>query len=131
MLSDCNRPFESLGIVGNIPQSLSVAVPSRICSSPSGATPLLGMRIGVKDLFDIAGLRMTLSNRAFYAASTPAQTTAPAIQKLLDAGAVMVGTTKCSSMKTLQKQSTSKHPTTQEVMAISLRLEVAVEELLL
>ena len=56
------------------------------------------MRIGVKDLFDIAGSRMILSNRAFYAVSTPAQTTAPAIQKLLDAGAVMVGTTKCSSM---------------------------------
>ncbi|KAK0511023.1 hypothetical protein JMJ35_006575 [Cladonia borealis] len=93
-----DRPFESLGIVGTIPHSLSVAVPSRICSSPSAATPLLGMRIGVKDLFDIAYLRMTLSNRAFYAASTPAPTTAPAIQKLLDAGAVMVGTTKCSSM---------------------------------
>ena len=41
---------------------------------------------------------MALSNRAFYAVSSPAQTTAPAIQKLLDAGAVMVGSTKSSSM---------------------------------
>ena len=92
------RPFEPLGIVGSVPHSLSVAVPSRIFSNPSRVSPLLGVRIGVKDLFDIAGLHMTLSNRAFYAVSAPAQTTAPAIQKLLDAGAVMGGTTKCSSM---------------------------------
>ena len=98
MLSNYKRPVELLGIAGSDPQSLSVAVPSRICSPPSTNSPLLGKRIGVKDLFDIAGLRMALSNRAFYAMSTPAQTTAPAIQKLLDAGAVMVGTTKCSSM---------------------------------
>lgn len=83
MLSNYNRPFEPLGIVGSVPHSLSVAVPSRICSSSFRDSPLLGMRIGVKDLFDIAGLRMTLSNRAFYAVSTPAQTTAPAIQKLM------------------------------------------------
>ena len=98
LLSNYTRPVESLGIAGTDPQSLSVAVPSRICSPPSTDLPLLGKRIGVKELFDVAGLRMALSNHAFYAMSTPAQTTAPAIQKLLDAGAVMVGTTKCSSM---------------------------------
>ena len=98
MLSNYKRPFESLGIAGRNPHSLSVAVPSRICSRRSKDSPLLGKRIGVKELFGIFGLRMALSNRAFYAMSTPAQTTAPAIQKLLDAGAVLVGTTKCSSM---------------------------------
>ena len=98
MLTNYKRPFESLEITGRNPHSLSVAVPSRICSPPSKDSPLLGKRIGVKELFDICGLRMALSNRAFYDISVPAQTTAPAIQKLLDAGAVMVGTTKCSSM---------------------------------
>ena len=98
LLSNYKRPVDLLGIAGSDPQSLSVAVPSRICSPLSTNSPLLGKRIGVKELFHIAGLRMALSNRAFYAMSTPAQTTAPAIQKLLDAGAVMVGTTKCSSM---------------------------------
>ena len=98
LLSNYTRPVELLGIAGTDPQSLSVAVPSRICSPPSTDLPLLGKRIGVKELFDVAGLRMALSNHAFYAMSTPAQTTAPAIQKVLDAGAVMVGTTKCSSM---------------------------------
>ncbi len=77
---------------------MSVAVPSRILTPPTTTSPLLGKRIGVKELFDVCGLRMALSNRAFYAVSSPAQTTAPAIQKLLDAGAVMVGSTKSSSM---------------------------------
>lgn len=54
--------------------------------------------MGVKDLFAINGLRMTLSNRAFYAVSTPVENTAPAIQSFIEAGAIMVGTTKCSSM---------------------------------
>ena len=98
MLSNYKRPFESPGITGSDPYSLSVAVPSKICSPRSKDSPLLGKRIGVKELFDIFGLRMAPSNRAFYAMSTPAQTTAPAIQKLIDAGAVMVGTTKCSSI---------------------------------
>ena len=127
MLSNYNRPFESLGIVGTVPHSLSVAVPSRICSLPSKDSPLLGKRIGVKGLFDIAGLRMTLSNRAFYTVSTPAQTTAPTIQKLLDAGAVIVGTTKCSSM-------ISREDPTEAVdfqAPFNPRGEVAVEVLLL
>ena len=98
LLSNYNRPVEPLGIAGSDPQSLSVAVPSRICSPPSKNSPLLGKRIGVKELFDISGLRMALSNRAFYAVSAPAPTTAPAIQKLLDAGALLVRSTKCSSM---------------------------------
>ena len=54
--------------------------------------------MGVKELYFLRGLRMTLSNRAYYAVSTPAEHTAPAIQKLIDAGAIMVGSTKCSSM---------------------------------
>ncbi|KAF2110372.1 amidase signature domain-containing protein [Lophiotrema nucula] len=93
-----NRPFESLQIAGSYPQSLSVAVPSRLSAQPTKEFPLRGKRIGVKELFAIRGLRMALSNRAFYAVSTPAEHTAPAIQTLLDAGAVMVGATKCSSM---------------------------------
>ena len=72
MLSNYKRPVKLLGIAGSDPQSFSVAVPSRICSPPSTSSPLLGKRIGVKELFDIAGLRMALSNRAFYAISTPA-----------------------------------------------------------
>ncbi len=85
-------------MAGSFPQSLQVAVSSRLHSPPSAEKPLLGKRIGVKELFALRGLRMALSNRAHYAVSSPAPATAPVIQKVLDAGAVLVGSTKCSSM---------------------------------
>ena len=91
-----NRMFEPLRIAGAYLQSLSVAVPSRLTATES--KPLSGKRIGGKDLFAIRGLRMTLSNRGFHDVADPAEETAPAIQKLLDDGAIMVGSTKCSSM---------------------------------
>ncbi|KAF2012805.1 amidase signature enzyme [Aaosphaeria arxii CBS 175.79] len=93
-----SRSFEPLQVAGSYPQSLSVAVPSRLSGQPTKHSPLKGKRMAVKELFAISGLRMALSNRAFYAVSTPAENTAAAIQSLLDAGATMVGSTKCSSM---------------------------------
>ena len=98
LLSNERSFFEPLKLADIAPLSTSVAVPSRIYDSPTMATPLLGKRIAVNELFDICGLRMALSNHAFYAMSSPADATAPAIQRLLNAGAVLVGTTKCSSM---------------------------------
>ncbi len=53
--------------------------------------PLSGRRLGVKDLFDTAGVRTTYGSR-LYADHVPGRT-APAVQRLLDAGAVLVGKT--------------------------------------
>jgi len=53
--------------------------------------PLSGRTLGVKDLFDTAGVRTTYGSK-IYAEHVPA-TTAPAVQRLLDAGAVLVGKT--------------------------------------
>lgn len=96
--ADKASPFEPLEVAGSFPQSLQVAVSSRLHSPPSAEEPLRGKRIGVKELFALRGLRMALSNRAHYAVSCPAPATAPAIQKVLDAGAILIGSTKCSSM---------------------------------
>ena len=52
---------------------------------------LSGRTLGVKDLFDTAGVRTTYGSK-IYAEHVPA-TTAPAVQRLLDAGAVLVGKT--------------------------------------
>jgi aspartyl-tRNA(Asn)/glutamyl-tRNA(Gln) amidotransferase subunit A len=58
----------------------------------SGAVgPLHGVPIAVKDLADLAGRAPGFGSRS-YAADTPART-APAIQRLIDAGAVIVGMT--------------------------------------
>jgi aspartyl-tRNA(Asn)/glutamyl-tRNA(Gln) amidotransferase subunit A len=54
-----------------------------------GSGPLAGRRLLVKDLIDTAGTRTTYGSR-IYADHAPDRT-APAVQRLLDAGAVLVG----------------------------------------
>ena len=60
---------------------------------PAGAKPgpLSGRTLAVKDLFDTTGIRTTYGSRV-YADHVPTRT-ASAVQRLLDAGAVMVGKT--------------------------------------
>lgn len=53
--------------------------------------PLSGRTLGVKDLLDTAGVRTTYGSR-IYGEHVP-ERTAPAVQRLLDAGAVLVGKT--------------------------------------
>ncbi|KAF1354823.1 amidase signature domain-containing protein [Delphinella strobiligena] len=72
-------------------QSRAVAVPSRIYFTPTTEKPLAGVRIGVKDIFDIAGLKTSDGNRAWYHFYPPANKTALPIQRLIDAGAIIVG----------------------------------------
>ena len=79
----------------NVPgQSLSVAVPSRLYFNRTATKPLDGVRLGVKDLFDIKGLKTSNGNRAWYHFYPPANATATAVQRLIDAGAVVVGKMK-------------------------------------
>jgi aspartyl-tRNA(Asn)/glutamyl-tRNA(Gln) amidotransferase subunit A len=53
--------------------------------------PLAGRTLGGKDLFDTAGIRTTYGSR-LYADHVP-ERTAPSVERLLDAGAVLVGKT--------------------------------------
>ncbi len=53
--------------------------------------PLSGRTLGVKDLFDTAGIRTTYGSR-IYGQRVP-ERNAVAVQRLLDAGAVLVGKT--------------------------------------
>jgi amidase len=55
--------------------------------------PLAGVPFSVKDVIAVAGLPVTAGSRAF--AGTVATTTAPAVQRLLDADAILVGKTNC------------------------------------
>jgi hypothetical protein len=77
-------------------QSLAVAVPSRLYFTKTIDKPLAGVRLGVKDIYDIAGLRTSNGNRAWYHFYPEASETGPAIQSLIDAGAVIVGKMKSS-----------------------------------
>lgn len=73
-----------------------MAVPSRLYYTPTKDKPLAGVRVSVKDLFDLKGLKTSGGNRAFYATTNVKNETAIAVQKLIDAGAVVVGKTKLS-----------------------------------
>ena len=70
--------------------SLTAAVPSRLYSTPSKSKPLTGLRIAVEDLFDFRGIKTSGRNRALFEMSEPKSTTAAAVHKLIDAGAVIV-----------------------------------------
>lgn len=49
-------------------------------------------------MFEIEGLRVSAGNRAFYNLSQASKVTAPVLQKLVDAGAHLLGTTKLGSL---------------------------------
>jgi amidase len=55
--------------------------------------PLAGVTFSVKDVIAVAGLPVTVASLAF--ADTVATTTAPAVQRLLEADAILVGKTNC------------------------------------
>jgi 3-phenylpropionate/cinnamic acid dioxygenase small subunit len=54
----------------------------------SGAGPLAGLSLAVKDVFHISGHRTGAGNPDWLRTHPPAETTAPAVQRLLDAGAL-------------------------------------------
>ena len=53
-----------------------------------------GVRLAVKDLFDVAGVPTTCGNPDWARTHPPAVATAPAVVALLQAGAALVGKTK-------------------------------------
>lgn len=76
--------------------SLTIGVPSRLYSTKTTKKPLAGVRIGVKDIYRLAGVKGSNGNRAWYSLYPPSNATASAIQKLIDAGAQVVGLQKTS-----------------------------------
>ncbi|KAF2215883.1 hypothetical protein CERZMDRAFT_35244 [Cercospora zeae-maydis SCOH1-5] len=72
-------------------QSLAIAVPSRLYYTKTAERPLAGVRLGVKDIYDVAGLRTGNGNRAWYNLYGPAIDHATPVKRLIDAGAIVVG----------------------------------------
>lgn len=66
---------------------------------PHAATgPLAGLTLGVKDIYDVAGHPTGGGNPEFPGASQVAASTAPSVQKLLDAGATYLGKTQTEEL---------------------------------
>ena len=66
----------------------------RATLGPLGDGVLDGVRLAVKDLFDVAGVPTTCGNPDWAASHPPAAATAPVVAALLHAGATLVGKTK-------------------------------------
>lgn len=98
LLQKPDTTFQTLSAQVPASASLTIGVPSRLYSlaARSPEKPLAGVRVGVKDIYDLAGVKKSNGNRAWYAFYPPATSTAPSIQALLDAGAVVVGYQKPS-----------------------------------
>lgn len=89
-------PFKPLHATGEEYNTLAVAVPSRLTSRLSRPSPFL--RIAVKDVFSLEGIKTSLCNTAYYRLSEPATSTASIVQALLAQEHHIVGLTKLSSM---------------------------------
>ncbi len=66
--------------------------------SGNGDGPLAGTTFVAKDLFDVAGTVTGAGQAQWAETHPPATTNAPAVQRLLDAGSVLVGKAKTSEM---------------------------------
>ncbi|KAJ0325091.1 hypothetical protein COL922a_013650 [Colletotrichum nupharicola] len=86
-----NHSVLPAGLPGGGP---AIAVPSRLYYKATPGKPLAGVRLGVKDIYDIAGIKTGNGNRAWYNLYPPANQTAPAVQSLIDAGAAVIGKVK-------------------------------------
>lgn len=60
--------------------------------------PLAGLRFGAKDVFDVAGHVTGAGNPDWLRTHEPATTTASAIQRVIDAGATLVGKTQTDEL---------------------------------
>ncbi|KAI5273136.1 hypothetical protein E4T47_03661 [Aureobasidium subglaciale] len=70
-----------------------VPVPSRLYGLYD-PRPLAGERVGVKDIYEVAGLKATWGSLAHWKLAEPSSSTSPALSHLLDLGAVIVGKQK-------------------------------------
>ncbi|KAJ7798207.1 amidase signature domain-containing protein [Mycena olivaceomarginata] len=77
--------------------SLTIGVPSRLYFTQTADKPLAGVRIGVKDIYQqLAGVKNSNGNRAWYNLYPVNEVTGTAVQRLVDAGAQIVGSQKLS-----------------------------------
>ncbi|ETS81947.1 hypothetical protein PFICI_06949 [Pestalotiopsis fici W106-1] len=78
--------------------TVGIPVPSRLYSAntTTESRPFEGLRVTVKDIIDIKGIKTTNGNRAWAKLYEAANATAPVVQRLVDMGATLIGKTKTS-----------------------------------
>ena len=95
MVSD-NGIFTVLPAAVDGSADLTVGVPSRLYYTKTAEKPLAGVRLGIKDIYDVAGIKTSDGNRAWYNFHPAPNVSAVPVQRLIDAGAIIVGKMKTS-----------------------------------
>jgi len=75
---------------------VQIPLPSRLYFPENKQKPLNGVRVAVKDTIALRGLRTSFGSKAWLETYPPEFATAPCIQKLVDAGAVILGQVKAT-----------------------------------
>ena len=85
-----------VALTGNFPgmNTVSIPVPSRLYADVADPRPLEGVRVAVKDIYDMAGLRTGCGNQAYFLFYPEREVNSFPVQRLLEHGAVLVGKTK-------------------------------------
>ncbi|KAI7190067.1 amidase signature enzyme [Hortaea werneckii] len=91
IISDEAGGYLSLPAVTENVMAKSVAVPSKLYSTVTPEKPLAGLRLGVKDIYHVKGIKTSGGNRAYFYLYEAQNVTAPAVQRLIDQGAILVG----------------------------------------
>jgi hypothetical protein len=83
--------------------TVGIPVPSRLysISATTASKPFNGLRVTVKDVIDIDGVKTSNGNRAWFKLYAAVNATAPAVQRLVDMGASLIGRPKLRSLRTL------------------------------
>ncbi|KAK8033678.1 hypothetical protein PG991_003076 [Apiospora marii] len=113
-----------MGYSSNMYQCLEVSdmisIPSKLyhLGEDRSATkkPLAGLRFGVKDSIDIAGLHTSNGSKDYRETYPPRTETAPCVARLIEAGAVMVGKLRCGQWCDGQDPVDSRLRSTREAM---------------
>lgn len=72
----------------------SRSIPSALPESPG--KPLNGVRVTVKDIIDLKGVKTTYQSRSYERHYAPREETAPIVSRMVNLGAVVVRKTKCT-----------------------------------
>lgn len=75
---------------------LMVPVPSRLHYPKSKEKPLNGVRITVKEVIDLAGVKTSGQSKSYERLYGPRSETASIVKLLVDRGAVIIGKSKCT-----------------------------------
>ncbi|KAL4936750.1 amidase signature domain-containing protein [Aspergillus oleicola] len=76
--------------------TIGIPVPSRLYSKDAATSekPLAGVRVAVKDIIDLKGVKTSNGNRAWFKLYDTVNASAPAMQRLIDLGVSIIGKTK-------------------------------------